>query len=449
MSGFGRTGVTALFVWSKLTSTSAILSAIRVGGSCIAFVTQILLARLLAPAELGVFFFVTSMATIASLVVGHGYPSLMARFISRYTERNQPGYLSAFLRTSQKETLKWSILGAALFALVAWYWPNIDDDTRLALVFGALTIVPMGMHRILGYLAITYRRFVIGYLPQFIIRPAMFVVVIGALYLFNDDVSVWSVTAIQFATWFAMTFATLYIVRNIYLGPGEPVYDRRLTNRWRREAWPLVIVASFTGLLSELAVVFVAPFMSMEDVAAFGICIKLAFLVGFVVQIAHQVILPDMGEALARRESSAIRGRILSASLMPLALTVGGVLFSMLFGDWFLMLFGAEFSSAKSTLTILMLAQLARAIAGPSSLLLTLKGAQTASAWICAVSAVVLLATNAVFATLWGAEGGALAVLVTTIVWLGMTGIALYRIDGARADILGLLSRRHAAAPAE
>jgi O-antigen/teichoic acid export membrane protein len=438
-----------LRIWSKLTSTSAILSAIRVGGSGIAFVTQILLARLLSPSDLGVFFFVTSMATIASLIVGHGYPSLMTRFISRYTERRRPGYLSAFLRISQRETLKWSVIGAVLFAAVSWFWPGIDQDTRLALVFGALTIIPMGMHRILGYLAITYRRFIVGYLPGFIIRPAMFAAVLLALYAAGKDMSVWAVTAIQCVTWIAMLFATLYIVRHIYLGSAEPIYDRRLISRWRREAWPLVIVASFTGLLSELAVVCVAPFMSMADVAAFGICVKLAFLVGFVVQAAHQVILPDMGEAVIRREGSALRARILGASLLPLGLTVGGVLFSMFFGGWFLTLFGPEFSHAKDTLTILMLAQFVRAVAGPSSLLLTLKGAQGASAWICAVSGAVLLVSNAVFATLWGAEGGAVAVLITTVFWLLATGIVLYRIDGARADIVGLIFRGPAAAPAE
>ncbi|BCJ89784.1 hypothetical protein IZ6_05190 [Terrihabitans soli] len=436
-------------IWSKLTSTSAILSAIRVGGSGIAFVTQILLARVLSPSDLGVFFFVTSMATIASLVVGHGYPSLLTRFISRYTERNRPGYLSAFLRTAQRETLKWSVVGATLFAAVSWFWPGIDQDTRLALIFGALTIIPMGMHRILGYLAITYRRFILGYLPGFIIRPALFAAVLLALYALGDGMSVWTVTAIQWGTWVAMLFATLYIVRHIYLGPSEPVYDRRLTNRWRREAWPLVIVASFTGLLSELAVVCVAPFMPMSDVAAFGICVKLAFLVGFIVQAAHQVILPDMGEAIVRRESHALRARILGASLLPIGLTVAGVLFSMFFGGWFLKLFGAEFSNAKDTLTILMLAQFVRAVAGPSSLLLTLKGAQATSAWICALSGIVLLVSNAVFATLWGAEGGAVAVLITTVVWLLATAIALYRLDGARADIAGLLHRGHAAAPAE
>jgi O-antigen/teichoic acid export membrane protein len=438
-----------LLIWSKLTSTSALLSLIRVGGSAIAFVTQILLARLLDPHQLGIFYFVTSAATVGSLVVGHGYPSLMTRFISRYTERGRLGYLSAFLRIAQKETFKWSIIGAAVFALGSWFWPGIDHETRLALVFGALTIIPMGLHRVLGMLAITYRRFLLGYMPGFIIRPALFVLILAGLLYAGTEVSVWGLAAIQFASFIAVAVATLYIVRHIFLGPAAPLYDDRLIRRWRREAWPLVIVASFTGLLSDLAVIFVTPFMTMADVAAFGICLKLAFLVGFVVQAAHQVILPDMGDAVVRRESGVLRARILGASLLPLGLTVAGVLFSMFFGGWFLSLFGTEFRYAQDTLTILMLAQFVRAVAGPSSLLLTLKGAQDLSAWICAASGAVLFLSNAVFATLWGAEGGAVAVLVTTVFWLTTTGIALYRLDGARADIAGLLFRHGQAAPAE
>jgi O-antigen/teichoic acid export membrane protein len=125
------------------------------------------------------------------------------------------------------------------------------------------------------------------------------------------------------------------------------------------------------------------------------------------------------------------------------------VLFSIFFGDRFLALFGSEFETARDTLTILMAAQLVRALAGPSSLLLTLKGAQGVNAGICALSAAVLLATNALFAPMWGAEGGAVAVLITTVVWLAATAIALYRIDGARADLAGLLLNRRQALPAE
>src|SRR5262249_14285799 len=158
--------------------------------------------------ELGIFYFVTSAATVSSLVVGHGYQSLMPRFISRYTERGRLGHLSAFLRISQTETLKWSVIGAAAFALGSLFWPGVDHETRLALIFGALTIIPMGVHRVLGMLAISYRRPLVGYMPGFLIRPALFTFILGLLLFAGIDVTVWDLAAIQFATFIAVALAT-------------------------------------------------------------------------------------------------------------------------------------------------------------------------------------------------------------------------------------------------
>ncbi len=141
--------------------------------------------------------------------------------------------------------------------------------------------------------------------------------------------------------------------------------------------------------------------------------------------------------------------KILGASLAPLALTVGGFLLSVFFGEYMLGLFGDEFRGAKYTLAILMFAQFVRAVAGPGPLLLTVKGAQGTNAMICVVSAVVLIAGNAVMAPRWGAEGAALALLLTTVFWLVATAVALYRIDGVRADLASFLVRRTSVSPAE
>jgi O-antigen/teichoic acid export membrane protein len=307
----------------------------------------------------------------------------------------------------------------------------------------------MAMHRIQSSIAATFRLFISAYFPGLIMVPVLFSLILGLFHLTGTHPSVALLTGIQLGTWTAVAIATLYIVRHLYRGPAKPVYDARLSRRWRSEAWPLVIVASFTGLLTDLAVIFVAPFMDMADVAAFGLCLKVAFLVGFTVQVAHQVLLPDMGDAIARRQGATLTRKILGASLVPLGLTVGGVLFSVLFGDRLLAVFGDQFRAAQTTLTILMVTQFVRAVAGPGPLLLTLKGAQTANAIICVASAVVLFAGNAVFATMWGAEGAAFSLLLTTMFWLSATAIMLHRIDGARADLPSLLFRHASAAPAE
>ncbi len=426
-----------------------LLTALRVGAAGVGFLTQIVLARLLNADELGIFYFVSSVAMIAPLVLCHGYPSLLTRFVSRYTERGKPEYVSAFLRLTQKEGIKWGVLGALVLATVGWFAPGIEDRFRAAFLFGSLTIIPMCLYRIYGGIAGAYRMFVGSYLPSLVVLPTVFSGVLFTVYLAGGSASLTMVSALQFASWACVAAVSLYIVREIYRGPAEPVYDRRVQRRWAREAWPVVVVAIFTSMLTDLAVILATPFMTLPDVAAFGLCLKVAFLVGFFVQVSHQVLLPDMGDAVARRESGSIGVKILGASLAPLALTVGGFLLSVFFGEYMLGLFGDEFRGAKYTLAILMFAQFVRAVAGPGPLLLTVKGAQGTNAMICAVSALVLIAGNAIMAPRWGAEGAALALLLTTVFWLVATAFALYRMDGVRADLASFLVRRTSVSPAE
>src|SRR5690606_36904374 len=125
----------------------------------------------------------------------------------------------------------------------------------------------------------------------------------------------------------------------------------------------------------------------------------------------------------------AIGSKILGASIFPVVVTGLAILASMAAGQYFLALFGPQFSAAKNTLTILLVVQFVRALAGPGPQLMTMKGAQRESAVICLVSLGVLVLGNALLAPRYGAEGAAISVLVTTIVWLLATAIALYRRD--------------------
>ena len=110
---------------------------------------------------------------VATLVLGHGYPGLLTRFVSRYGERGKLGYLSAFLRIAQTETAKWAVIGALCLVLAGWLAPNVDPDTRTAFMLGSLTVIPMAMHRIQSSIAATFRLFISAYFPSLIMVPVL------------------------------------------------------------------------------------------------------------------------------------------------------------------------------------------------------------------------------------------------------------------------------------
>jgi len=174
------------------------------------------------------------------------------------------------------------------------------------------------------------------------------------------------------------------------------------------------------------------------------VCLKLALLVGFAVEVAHQVTVPDLADAHARKEHDAIHAIVLRSIAFPLVATLGALLATALWGETILGLFGPAFAGAKVPLLILLACQLLRVLFGPNVSLLSVIGAQRQNAILAVIALAVLAAANVVLVPVWGVTGAALAVAAATVVWLGACAVVLSRVSGLRTDVLFLAA--HAAA---
>jgi O-antigen/teichoic acid export membrane protein len=215
----------------------------------------------------------------------------------------------------------------------------------------------------------------------------------------------------------------------------------RLVSIWRREAKPLILVALFTFFFADVDILIVTPLLPSADTAIVGLSLKLALLVGFAVQVAHQVVVPDLADAHARKDHGAVHGVVLKALAFPLAVTIAALVVVGLWGETLLSLFGPEFTAAKIPLLILLGCQLARALFGPNVPLLTVIGAQRQNAALAIAALVVLAISNAVLASAYGVLGAAFAVAIATLFWLGATAVVLARLSGLRTDAVFLLGR--------
>jgi O-antigen/teichoic acid export membrane protein len=164
-------------------------------------------------------------------------------------------------------------------------------------------------------------------------------------------------------------------------------------------------------------------------------------LVGFAVQVAHQVVVPDLADARARKDKERIGEAVLRGFAFPLAITVGAMVVVALWGENLLAIFGPEFTGAKLPLLILMACQLARALFGPSVLLLTVIGAQRQNATLAVAALIVLAGANLALAPLYGVFGAAIAVAIATLFWSAACAVVLERISGLRTDAIFLLGR--------
>ncbi|MEZ5829184.1 MAG: lipopolysaccharide biosynthesis protein [Hyphomicrobiales bacterium] len=353
--------------------------------------------------------------------------------MSRYREQGKEGWITAFVTRARKDAaLLAAIATAGALAVAAW-WPSLSLEARFALTAAALSIPANAALRLNGSLAAAIRRFALAYLPDTCIRP--FVLLGGVLILIAAGVTLtasnvtWLLTAIF--TGLALT-QYLLLRKDIPQAAAATAHAApRLIKIWRREAKPLILVALFTFFFADVDILLVTPLLSSADTAIVGICLKLALLVGFAVQVAHQVVVPDLADAHARKDHGPIRDVVLKALAFPLVITVALVVVA-LWGETLLGIFGPEFAGAKIPLLILLVCQLARALFGPNVPLLTVIGAQRQNAMLAVAALIVLAVSNVALAPAYGVLGASLAVAIATVFWLSATAIVLARIQRAQ-----------------
>jgi len=89
---------------------------------------------------------------------------------------------------------------------------------------------------------------------------------------------------------------------------------KKLRRRWRQEAWPLLLVLIFTTLFADLIILLTSPFLGAEALAPFGVVLKISMLIGFIVQVTHQISLPELADAHQREDTEGVLDALLRST---------------------------------------------------------------------------------------------------------------------------------------
>lgn len=426
----------------QFVSTSSLLSLARIAGAGAGFLTQILLARTLHASALGLFYSVTSLAAVMGVVAALGYPGISSRFISRYRAKGRDKLLVAFVTHVKKAAAFCAVVATLAVLAFATLWPGLSLEARLASVAAALSIPAHAALRFNGALAASFRKFALAYLPDTSIRPFALLACLLVLVALGAPMTAPIATGVLTVILVVLAAAQSRLLSQAVPETKETAAQApsRCVRVWRREAPPLIIVALYTFFFADVNILLVTPLLPSAETAIVGLCLKLALLVGFAVQVAHQVTVPDLADAHARKQHHTINAIVRRATGFPLAVTIGALAVVAVWGETILSLFGPDFTGAKVPLLILLACQLLRVLFGPNVALLSVIGAQRQSALIAVAALVVLVLANLALVPPFGVIGAALAVVVATLVWLGATAAVLSRVSGLRTDVLHLVS---------
>jgi O-antigen/teichoic acid export membrane protein len=418
----------------RLLSQSSVVFAGRLFGAGLIFLAQAAITRIWGPEYLGDYLLLIAATNIVSVILPLGFETIGTYFAAEYLARGEGRLLRSFMLRAYGHVIGVmavvlvggqflaGLLGPAGQVLLAHWWPLCIMIFGNALVLVSSPLL-VGIKR-------PFSAFFADSLFRTVLIVGSFPIAWLALTQGEEfNLLVWLVAAAYLVVGLGQTAYCLFHTRKLPLAveprPGE-------VRRWWRFALPWVIIVLATDFFFDLDLIFLAGWMSREDLAVFGVCARIFMLISFGVTAVYAVTLPDIFESKVKYGDAEFQRKVgdtnVVASVTALILLVG-IAFG---GPVLLHIFGPTFLVGALPLTVLSLGLLIRAIMGPAAIALSIHDRPYTTLPAVAVGVATLIVANIVLVPKFGILGAAVAAAVSQTVWsvaMWVTALHVAKID--------------------
>lgn len=441
---------------------AAIALVIRIGNAALAYVAQVVLARLMGQFEYGVFAYTWVWFMVFAALGTLGFGDSPIRFIAQLRERGETDHIRGFLRFAPAVIIATSIsAGLFIAAAVPLVGPWIGASYVLPLVLMGICLPFACLQSFLEGVGRSYGWTIPALLPVYILRHGLLLVfMVAAVALGFEASAVTAFICVVLTLVVSLVYQASAILMRIRgaLEAGPRAYRPR---EWVRGSAPFSILYGSAYLSSFADVLVLSFFVSPAEIAIYFAATRIIQVV-LVVPYAAMVGAAHLFSASHTRGDHDELQRIcsnVSATTFVVSFFAIGLVLAI--GEWLLRMFGAGFAAGYLPLVILSFGVVARVTAGPAEDMLNMTGHGGLSASTFLATVLVSIPLNVAlvipFGIVGAAVGSALA-LAGRAAWLTWVvrrrlGVdtTIFAAAPAVAALRGYLNARRAElqAPAE
>lgn len=402
----------------KLVPNSILVFTSRVLAAVLTFATQIVLARVMGAAELGMYALAFSVCLVLVQVFSFGFPNVAVSVIGQALAFGNWGVIKGFIRRAHGLAAGIALLLACTAVLMLLAGVEMIANVRAAPFIITLFIVPIfGLTNFYYGLAVAFSWFGLPLFISDVMRPLVFLLFVLLLSFVGGPLSAESALFGQLAILIAVLVGGFLILRSRlhnHLRGIPPLYDMP---GWIRISLPLLVHGLFTGYFQEISIILCALFLSPEEIAIYSVSYRTALLISFGISSVTAAACTQIAQLHAKEDRASLQHLVRNATRVTVVGALTAVLFFLLFGRQLLSLFGPEFTVGYQCLVILALSQLVIAMTGPVAGLLAITGHQDLCVLIFGVTLCLTAVLTAMLVPAIGLNGGATAVLLVTLCW--------------------------------
>lgn len=403
---------------SPLAKDAGTALVLRITGSALTYLLQILLARWMGSSEYGIYKYVISWSWLLAIPAGLGFPLTVLRLISEYRVKQKWGLLRGLVRGSWLLTVSTGVvfcLLGTIVILVIEHYHNFTYATPL--MIGIWLIVLLALIELQIEISRSLEDIALAYAPYQVIWPAM--VILGGYILVHLRHSLISQPMIVMTIFILVGVVLLQlwlifrkINQNIEL--AMPVYAYR---EWFRISLPLLLQNASDVILFQTDVIMVGSLLGPKEAGIYNAAASTAVWVAFFLKIINAVVAPTFVKLNVQEDKKGLQMIVSTAAswiFLP-SFVVASIL--IFFSHPILSTFGAEFVAASLELRILVIGEFINAFCGSVGYLLVMTGHQDKSAKVFFYVALLNILINPIGIVLFGTLGAAIVTAVSTVTW--------------------------------
>lgn len=401
---------------------SAILAfGVRVVAAGLAYLSQIVLVRLVGGYEYGVFAYVFVWAIILSQICSLGFHHAVIRFVSESLVRGKHDELHGAVRMALAVCLMFS---AAFAATGAWaldtVWGVEANPYILPFIVAALCLPLLTLEQCVEGISRGFGWVDLALIPPYLLRPSLMLLALAGTMLAGAEPT--AVTAVKCAI--GAAFLSLSVQAAILFWRMSRAAPSSTGTRYRPAAWtavaiPMVIVDGSGLLQYHTDLIVLSAHVPPDQLAIYFAAAKTISLIGIVHFAVTAVANQRFAGLAAAGDSAGMRRFIRQTTNWTFWPALAAACGFVILGKPLLWLFGAEFEAGYPVMLILACGLLVRAYVGLSEQILNMTGHHRKSAIVLIVGCCVNLTLNITLVPLYGLEGAAVATVLATLMSAG------------------------------
>jgi O-antigen/teichoic acid export membrane protein len=404
------------------------------------FISTVLLSRQLGASGYGVYAWALAWATALQLVTTLGFDTFILRELAAHQVTSAWSSIRGLLRVGPAVVTVSSIVLALGVALVGS--ATVAPEQRTTFLIALATVPVLAVSTVREGALKGLGKVMASRTAEDLIRPLGLIAFLGigwGLLELSHTPSV--AMALQALATVAAALTSWYLLRRAVPTQAKTAPTVIATRLWVRQALPLIVLRAINTLLSQIDIILVGVMRNATQVALYATATRFASFVGIAEYAVNAAFLPVASRLFARKDIERLRKGA------PLVAT-GGVLLSIvfaapliIFAPQVLQLFGEGFTEGAFALRILCLSFVISAVCGQSLGLLTMTRNVKQVIIGSGTALISNVGLNVLFIPAHGANGAAVAWLLSVVIWNAVLEFQVRRNLGISATPLALFPR--------